>query len=251
MISQTSSADQHPSTVIVTGASSGIGRELATQLAGRGASVIALGRDAGRLDALALASPRIEPVCFDLAATDAIDDLVAGLLARHPRIDGLINNAAVQHEVRIDDASYTTRHVAEEIAINLTAPIALTRALLPHLQARSRASIVNVNSALGFVPKRTSAAYSATKAGLRLFSDALQVQLRASSIEVIDAIMPLVDTPMTQGRGSGKISAAAAAAAIIARIGHGSGRLHVGKARAFQHVMRIAPSLAARIMQRS
>jgi uncharacterized oxidoreductase len=251
MISQTSAGNQRPSTFIVTGASSGIGWELARQLAGRGHRVIAIARDEQRLADLAAMSAHIEPACFDLARCEAIDDFVAGLLARHPLIDGLINNAAIQHDVRVDDAGYAARQVAEEIAINLTAPIMLTRALLPHLAARSRATIVNLGSGLGFVPKRTSAVYSATKAGLRLFSGGLRVQLRSGSVEVIDVILPLVDTPMTHGRGSGKISAAAAAAAIVDRLWRGSGELHVGKARALHLITRVAPGLAARIMQRN
>jgi uncharacterized oxidoreductase len=251
MIAQTPTGNQRPSTFIVTGASSGIGRELALKLAGRGDRVIAVARDEGRLTELARISPLIAPAQFDLASTEAIDDFVTALLARHPAIDGLINNAAIQHEVRIDDAGYGSEHVAQEIAINLVAPVTLTRALLPHLQARSRATIVNVGSALGFVPKRNAAVYSATKAGLRLFSDALRVQLKAGNIEVIDAIMPLVDTPMTTGRGAGKISAATAASAIIDRLWRGPGELYVGKARALRRIMQIAPPLAARIMQRN
>ncbi len=165
MISQTPSGNQRPSTLIVTGASSGIGSELARQLAERGNTVIAVGRDERRLAELARLSPLIKATPFDLARTEAIDGFAASLLARHATIDGLINNAAIQHQTRIDDAGYAGDHIAQEIAINLTAPIMLTRALLPHLQARSRATIVNVGSALSFVPKRTSVVYSATKAG--------------------------------------------------------------------------------------
>jgi uncharacterized oxidoreductase len=249
MVSQTS--DAHQSTLIVTGASSGIGFALAHLLAERGHRVIAIGRDEDRLGRLARLSERITPVAFDLARTEALGPLAAKLVARHPDIDGLINNAAIQVERRVDDATYADDDVVREIAINLTTPIVLTRALLPHLQARSRAVIVNVNSALGFVPKRTSAVYGATKAGLRLFSAGLRVQLQASQVRVIDAIMPLVDTPMTAGRGAGKMPAAAAAAAIADELWRGNGELTIGKARALRLMLRVAPSLAARIMQRS
>jgi short-subunit dehydrogenase involved in D-alanine esterification of teichoic acids len=250
MISQTPPDNQRSATLIVTGASSGIGSELARQLAERGNTVIAVGRDEGRLAALARQSPLIKPTTFDLARIEGIDGFAASLLADDATIDGLINNAAIQHDLRMDDARYTGEQIAEEIAINLTAPIVLTRALLPHLQARSRATIVNISSALSFVPKRTSAVYSATKAGLRLFSDALRVQLKTSNIEVIDAVMPLVDTPMTAGRGGAKMSAAMAAAAIVERLWQGPGQHYIGKTRAFRRIMQISPTLAARIMQR-
>ncbi|WP_163317127.1 SDR family NAD(P)-dependent oxidoreductase, partial [Enterobacter hormaechei] len=88
--------------------------------------------------------PAITPVAFDLAQTGGIDALARALLTEHPGIGILINNAGIQHDQRLDDASYNAAGIAEEIAINLTAPITLTRVLLPHLQQRTRATIVNV-----------------------------------------------------------------------------------------------------------
>ena len=86
----------------------------------------------------------------------------------------LVNNAGIQHDLRVDDAGYSAQDMRAEVEINLLAPMALTRALLPHLQAQQRAWVVNVGSVLGSCPKRTAAVYSATKAGLDLFTQALQ-----------------------------------------------------------------------------
>lgn len=251
MITQTLSHDQRAPTILLTGASSGVGQALARQLARRGHKVIALGRDAARLEALSRQEPAIVPLVFDLAQTGDIDALARTLLTEHPNIGILINNAGIQHDRRLDDATYNAADIAEEIAINLTAPVTLTRALLPHLQQRSRATIVNVTSSLGLVPKRTAAIYSATKAGLRLFSDALRVQCERTGVHVLEVILPLVDTPMTAGRGTGKISADEAAAAIADAIHGNQPQLYIGKARALASLMRIAPSFAARIIQRS
>ncbi len=242
---------QNPQTIIVTGASSGIGRALALQLAKGGSPIIAIGRDAQRLAALKGEAPHIETIAFDLACVDRIDALAADLVARHAAIDGLINNAAIQNDLRIDDAEYSTAQITKEIATNLAAPIALARCLLPRLMRQPRAVIVNISSGLGFVPKRTSAVYSATKAGLHLFSEALRVHLTGSQVRVVEAVMPMVDTPMTAGRGRGKISADAAAAAIIAGLWEGPQRLFVGRARLLPPLVRFAPSLAARIVQRT
>ena len=104
MISQTPPGNQRPATLIVTGASSGIGSELARQLAERGNTVIAVGRDEGRLAALAQQSLHIKPTPFDLAGIGSIDGFAASLLADHATIDGVINNAAIQHDLRMDDA---------------------------------------------------------------------------------------------------------------------------------------------------
>ena len=235
----------------LTGASSGVGHALALQLACHGHKVIALGRDVARLEALSRQQPAITPVVFDLAQTGDIDALARTLLAEHPAIGVLVNNAGIQHDRRLDDASYKAADIAQEIAINLTAPITLTRALLPHLQQRFRATIVNVTSSLALVPKRTAATYSATKAGLRLFSDALRVQCERTGVHVLEVILPLVDTPMMAGRGTGKISADDAAATIAAALHGSQSQLYVGKARALASLMRIAPSFAARVIQRS
>lgn len=251
MITQTLSHDQRAPTILLTGASSGVGHALARQLARRGHKVIALGRDAARLEALSRQEPAIVPLVFDLAQTGDIDALAHTLLTEHPDIGILINNAGIQHDRRLDDATYNAADIAEEIAINLTAPITLTRALLSHLQQRSHAKIVNVTSSLALVPKRTAATYSATKAGLRLFSDALRVQCDKTSVRVLEVILPLVDTPMTAGRGTGKMSAEHAAATIADAIHGDQSQLYIGKARALSSLMRFAPSLAARVIQRS
>lgn len=238
-------------TLIVTGASSGIGHALSRQLADRGACVIAVARDRARLETLAQSNPLIRAEPFDLSVGADIDGFAARLVEAHGPIHGLINNAAIQEDVRLDDCSYTAAQVEREIAINLAAPVLLSRALLPHLLAQRDPAIVNVGSGLGFVPKRTSAVYSATKAGLHLFTEGLRVQTRGSRLAVIEAIMPLVDTPMTQGRGAGKISADAAAAAIVAGIERRALQIWVGKARLLRPLLRFAPSLAQRILQRA
>ena len=214
MILTHSQENQRPHTLIVTGASSGIGRALALQLARDGHMVLAVGRDAVRLAALKQEYAGIEAVPFDLVRTAEISVFVSELVNRFPGIDGVINNAAIQFDRRIDDAGYTDTEIENEIATNLLAPIVLARSLLPHLQARSHAVICNVTTGLAFVPKRTAAVYSASKAGLHLFSEGLRVQLCGSRVRVVETVMPIVDTPMTAGRGLGKISADTAAQAI-------------------------------------
>lgn len=129
---------------VATGASAGIGRALALELARHGVPVLAVARDAERLDALARGQPLITPWAADLSRTGTLDALAAQWLARHPDIGMLVNNAGVQHDLRVDGAGYATADIEAEVALNLLAPLALARALLPHLQARPRAWVVNV-----------------------------------------------------------------------------------------------------------
>ncbi|WP_112817346.1 SDR family NAD(P)-dependent oxidoreductase [Ensifer sp.] len=233
---------------VVTGASSGIGLEIALQLAAQGHGVIALGRDRERLRNLALRDRRIEVRVLDIRDRAAVAALAAEL-AGADVIDGLINNAAIQHNVRLDDRLYGADEIADEIETNLVAPLILSRLLLPRTPARPFV-IVNVGSALACYPKATSAVYSATKAGLRMFSDALRVQFDGTPVRVVDVVLPVVDTPMTAGRGRGKITAGAAAAAIVRALEPGPARLHVGKAKLLRLLQLVAPPVAAAIIRK-
>ncbi len=232
-------------TYIVTGASSGIGREIALKLARDGNEVIALGRNAGRLAEVARQQSGVVAMEIDLANTAAVMELAERLT--HLKPDGLINNAGVQWNVTFFDPEYTPQKIADEISANLTAPAILTRILAP--AAPGPFVVVNVNSGLAIHPKSTSAIYSASKAGLWMFSDAVEAQARPG-MRVVDVVLPLVDTPMTAGRGSGKISASKAADEIIAAMKSGKPRVYVGKAKLLRVLNAVAPWLAARIMKR-
>lgn len=233
---------------VVTGASSGIGWEIALQLARAGHDVVALGRDRIRLEALKRQDQRFDVHALDLNDRAAISAFAASMKAQGP-VDGLINNAAIQHNVRFDDPGYGIDQIVAEIETNLVAPLILSRLLLPDVPSRAFV-ILNVGSALASYPKRTSAVYSATKAGLRMFSDAITAQFNGSSVRAVDIVLPMVDAPMSAGRGRGKISAAAAAAAITGSLSTRQSRIHVGKVKLLRLLQFIAPPLAAAIIRK-
>jgi len=237
-------------TVLITGASSGIGFELAKQFAEAGYKVIALGRNEDRLAKIASLSDNITAETFELSNIEKLDDGIAGLFERHSDISMVINNAGIQDNLRMDDANYSAQMIKGEIEINLIAPIAICRAALPFLKDKAGARIVNVTSGLAFVPKLTSAVYSATKSGLHLFSDGLRVQ-SGQDVAVSEIILPIVATPMTEGRGTGKISAEEAAKQIIAGISGNKDYIYVGKTKALPHLLRFAPFIARRVIQKS
>ncbi len=235
---------------VVTGATSGIGRALAIRLAESGVPVIAIGRNQDLLGELASRNELITALAADLGQPDALPGLARRLVSEHPDLGCLINNAGIQCDLRMDDAGYDDRQLRGEVDVNLVAPLLLTQALLPHFQRRPVSWVVNLTSGLGYVPKRTAAVYSATKAGLHLFTQALRVQMQGSAVRVAEVVMPLVDTPMTEGRGRGKLSADRAARELIAGLNAGRLDIRVGRARALPSLQRWAPGLLARIMQR-
>lgn len=240
-----------PRCALVTGASSGVGAALALALAERGTDVVALGRDPARLAAVSDRHPRIAAIAADLADVDALGELGRRLARVYPALDCVIHNAGVQYPGRFDAPDYGAREIRHEIDVNLVAPLALTRALWPHLVAQPRAALVHVTSGLAYAPKRGAAVYSATKAGLRLAGRALRVQAAGTGVRCVEVVLPLVDTPMTTGRGRGKLSPEAAARAIVAGLAAGADAIHVGKARWLPWIDRFAPRLLERVLQSS
>ncbi len=236
-------------TLVLTGGSSGVGFHILHQLAPR-CTIINLSRRAP--DAAALpAGSTFEHIPTDLADRGSVREAIERIGDHAPKgVDGIINCAAVQFTPRLTDKDFDFDSIAREIAINLTSPIELVAGLLDGLRARPEAFILNVNSALSIVPKRESAVYCASKAGLDNFSRGLRAQLRGSNVAVMQAFLPLVDTPMTEGRGSGKLSPDQVARLVIAGIEKGRLDNDIGKVRLLRWINRLAPGLARKIMQK-
>lgn len=235
-----------PSTIVLTGATSGIGAHLMSQLLAAGHRVIAVSRRASALEP----HPALECMDCDLAVPKAIRMLASDLSLRHPRIDLLINNAALQYGVPLTAPQFDPDAMIAEAQINLVAPALLAHGLLEALErAGSAAAIVNLSSGLAFYPKRDTALYCATKAGLHSLSQSLRYQFAPKRVRVIEAILPLVATPMTAGRGGDKMDADAAARAILVGIAKGQDEIHIGKARLLPLLTRIAPSIVRRMLR--
>lgn len=237
-----------PTTIVLTGGTSGIGHDLLGRLLDGGHKVVVIARRASSLSP----QPGLIPMDVDLADVAAVRAASVRLAADHPDTTVLINNAALQYPVQLTDPDFDPRQMEAEVAINLIAPALLAHALLPTLRHHGRrAAIINISSGLAYFPKQQTALYCATKAALSSFTRSLRYQLERDGILVSEVILPLVDTPMTEGRGTGKISAGAAADAILAGIADRRETIHVGKAKLIPMLSRLAPGLGRRILRGS
>ena len=238
-------------TIVITGGSSGIGYQMLRSLHSAN-RVLVIARPGPRLEALAQEFAGVELYPADLSQPQEYEAVVARISQQHQHIDVLINNAASQHTPTYRDDDFSYAAIAPEINLNLTAVCSLSYLLLPMLlRANEQAVIANVNSGLALAPKTNSAVYCATKAAMDVFSRSLSYQLEGSNVIVVQAFLPLVDTPMTQGRGSGKISAAQAATEILRGIEQGDRIRDIGKVKLLRLLLAVVPGLARRIMRGS
>lgn len=238
---------------LITGASSGLGWSLALQLAQAGTHVIALARDRARLSALVEAAGPMAKVStweHDLGDESTLAVMAKSLIDRHPDLACIIHNAGIQHDRQMVDAGYGFKDIGDELRVNLAAPMQLTHLLLPHLLARPQARIVNITSGLAYAPKPSAAVYAASKAGLSMFSKALRLQLAGSSVQVHEVVLPLVDTPMTAGRGRKKMLAEQAASLALDGLQAGQQTVFVGVAQAIPVLQRWMPGLLQWLMAR-
>jgi len=233
-------------TIVLTGGTDGIGRVLCERLLGEGHMLVVLARRALAMPPF----PGLHPIACDLSDPAAVRAAADRIAAQHPGMTMLINNAAFQYDRALSDPELDLDCVEDELVVNLLAPAILTSRLLPVLQAHGRPSaVVNINSGLAIFPKQRTALYCATKAGLHSLSQSLRYQLRTSRTRVLEVFLPLVDTAMTRGRGSGKMSPEAAADRILAGIRRGDENIWVGKARLIPLLNGLVPALGRRALR--
>jgi len=183
-------------TILITGGSSGIGLELTRRLIALGNTVIITGRDIDKLHAAKSMLPQVHIIRSDVSDVAAIAALHAQVTSQFPALDVLINNAGIMRNLDLNDARHDVVDITREIDINLSGPLRMVQQFLPHLKMQKDAAIVNVSSGLAFIPFVSSPVYSATKAALHSYSQALRVQLRGSSVSVIELAPPGTETPL-------------------------------------------------------
>ena len=169
---------------LITGASSGFGRAIAEAAVAAGDVVVATARRAAALDDLVAAHPdQVEAQRLDVTDAASIDAAIAGVIARHGRIDVLVNNAGRTHVGAVEET--TDEELRSLFDVHVFGPAALVRAVVPHMRARRSGAIVQLSSMGGQLSFAGFGAYSATKFALEGLSEALADEVRPFGVRVL------------------------------------------------------------------
>ena len=248
----------HTETVLITGASSGIGLELARRFAADKSNLILVARTRDAQEKLADELRRehnisVHVLCADLAKPESPAHIFSELKGRGVTVDVLVNNAGFG--LHGGFVNLPLRRQLEMIQVNIAALVELTGLFLPGMMERNRGGFLNVGSVAGFVPGPQMAVYYATKAFVMSFSEALHEELRQTNVKVTDLCPGPTESKFSEVARSHHVREAQAkkmSAAEVARIGHADFRL--GKLFSVpgvsNKIMSIAPRLLPRVAVR-
>ena len=174
-------------TVIITGATKGIGRAMAAAFGAAGANILATGRTKNELDSICLeverSGAKAVALVADLAIEDSAGRIADAALATFGRIDVLVNNAAIIHD-SADLADFDSALWQRVLYVNLVAPALLTKAVLPHMIERGGGKIINIASIGGRRGGRGRSAYRAAQAGLINLTESVAAEVKEHGIDV-------------------------------------------------------------------
>jgi 3-oxoacyl-[acyl-carrier protein] reductase len=202
---------------LVTGASRGIGRAIAAELAAQGATVVLGARDESKLaEAVAAIGDRASALALDVADRASVEAGFARLMEQHGRIDALVNNAGITRDTLL--LRMKPEDWDQVLATNLTGAFHTTQAALKPMLKQRAGRIVNITSVVGLAGNAGQANYAASKAGLVGFTKSIAREVASRSITV-NAVAPgFIDTDMTAAM-TDKAKEAVAAGIPMGRVG--------------------------------
>lgn len=250
---------------VVTGAGSGMGRELALQLVRRGAYVAAVDRSPEGLEGTRTAAGpeggRLSVHVLDVTDRDAVDALPDAVVSVHGVVDGLINNAGIiQPFVPVAELDLAT--IQRVLDVNLMGTLHMVQVFLPLLTARPEAHVANVSSMGGFFPFPGQTVYGASKAAVRLLTEGLYAELLDTQVRVSVIFPGAVDTGISANSGVAMaasadesripiLSPAKAATIMIRGIERNKLHIYVGPDSALMSLaIKVAPRPAIRFVQK-
>jgi uncharacterized oxidoreductase len=184
-------------TILITGGSAGIGLAFALKFVELGNEVIVTGRRRAVLDDVRAKYPKLHTIQSDVSDPAQIAALAARVKADFPKLDVLMNNAGIMIYKNLKAPAADPAGLMAEMNINVGGVIGMTSAFIDILTA-NKGTVINVSSALAFVPLPSAPIYSATKAAIHSYTQSLRFQLEETGVEVIELMPPAVKTDLTE-----------------------------------------------------
>ena len=183
-------------TILITGGSAGIGLTMALKFLELGNVVIITGRRQSLLDEVKMKYPKLNTIQSDISNPSQIAALAKQMKSEFPKLDVLINNAGMSLYKNLKSSVENLEGLMAEMDTNVGGVIRMTSAFIDLLK-KNNGTLINVSSALAFVPMPCIPIYCATKAAIHSYTQSLRFQLEDTSVEVIEIMPPAVETDMT------------------------------------------------------
>lgn len=216
-------------TILITGGGSGIGLEIAKSFSQKGNQVIITGRNEDKLKKALTQLSNAHYIVTDVTNENDLNSLVDHVKTNFPDLNVLVNNAGSVVVYKLNDSDNVATIARGEMETNFFAPVNLTTKLLPILKKAPEAAVINISSITGFVPALSLPTYSASKAALHSYSQALRLSLAANSnVKVFEVMPPLVDTEFAKDiPSSSKISPSEVAEDLLESMNTNTYEVHV------------------------
>lgn len=247
--------------IVITGAGSGIGRELTLQLLQKNAKIVGVDIHLDKLQETqklaGVGDDNFLAVTLDISNKENVETLPVVVIKHFGAVDGIINNAGIiQHFIPVNDLSY--EEINRVFNVNFLGTLYLTKAFLPHFLNRPEAHIVNISSMGGFISFPGQTIYGAAKAAVKIFTEGLYAELKHTNVKVTVIHPGAISTNITENSGLGKpkmepsaaqakmtLSAEKAAEKIISAMENDKYRATVGKdAMILDLLYRFSPKMA-------
>jgi uncharacterized oxidoreductase len=183
-------------TVLILGATSGIGEAFTHYFHAQGKKIVAAGRNESKLASLKSTLSGVETFRIDIEDIANLEANIQKVVTAFPTLDTIfVVSGIMKHFSFLDASGSSTDSIVSEVTTNLTAPLVIARTIVPHLLSLKRqTTFVTVTSGLAYIPLPLYPVYDATKAGIHTFNVVLRAQLAGTSVNVIELAPPYVDT---------------------------------------------------------
>jgi uncharacterized oxidoreductase len=236
-------------TILITGGSAGIGLAFALKFLELGNEVIVTGRRQAVLDQVKAKHPKLHTIQSDVGEPAQIAALAARVKAEFPKLDVLMNNAGIFLNKNLKAPASDLGGLMLEMNINVGGVIGMTSAFIDILTA-NKGTLINVSSALAFVPLPSAPIYSATKAAIHSYTQSLRFQLEETGVEVIELMPPVVKTDLaadiTEDDGFTVITTDELVKQSFASLKTGAVEIRPGQAKQLAFMRRLAPGFINR-----